>query len=94
MKDNNTKVVTSHLKNIWFASPNQLFFWTKKPSKFGSENWKIPILQLLKNSELCKGKNSNKHLPLVQEDNPLTNDTLLIRVINFHLFLSLPGVVK
>ena len=33
MKDNNTKEVTGHLKNIWFASPDQLFFWTKKTLK-------------------------------------------------------------
>ena len=23
----------SHLKNIWFVSPDQLFFWKKKPIK-------------------------------------------------------------
>ena len=53
-----------HLKNIRFASPDQLLLWTKKTSKFGSENWIIPILQFLKISELClKGKKCNKHLP-------------------------------
>ena len=55
---------SGHLKNIWFASsPNQLFLWTKKPSEFGSENQKIPILQLLKISKLCQGKNGIYQIP-------------------------------
>ena len=48
--------VGSHLKNTRFALPNRLFFWTKKATKFGSENLKIPILQFFKISELCQGK--------------------------------------
>ena len=28
-----------------FVRPDQLFFWTKKPPEFGSENWKIQILE-------------------------------------------------
>ena len=45
-----------HLKNILFAPPDGLFFWTKKTPKFELENRKIPVLQFLKVSELCQEK--------------------------------------
>ena len=43
-----------HLKNILFALPGRLFFWTKETLQFGLENWKILILQFLETSEFCQ----------------------------------------
>ena len=68
------KIVTisSHLKNILLALSYGLFFWTKKPPKFGSENRKIPVLQFLKISDFCQGEMYSKDLlpPPSPKDNP------------------------
>ena len=51
---NRQSLLGGHLKNILFASPD-CFSGQKNPSKFGSENQKIPILQFLKISEFYQG---------------------------------------
>ena len=36
--------------------PNQLLSWIKSPPKLASEGWKIQMLKVFKNLELCQTK--------------------------------------
>ena len=64
------------LKNILFASPDRLFFCTKKPPKFG----KFQYHNFSKFQNIVKGENCSKHLPPVQW-------IIHLCIINLHLFL-------